>query len=329
MNRVIILLRAVGAFGLEAISVTALVLLAGATLMPAIAQGQILVANETGNTIGEYNLDGTTVKAPVVSGLNAPIPIAVSGADLFVSNDTTGTISEYILGATPGTITSSFPSLITGLPINTIGGLAVSGSDLFVTSTNGIGEYTLGATPGTIASSNPSLISLQVNELGLAASGSDIFATNGSAIFEYTTSGTAVNPSPLISGLNDAGGLSVSGTDIFVVNEVSDPNNHNGTIGEYSTSGLPLNASLLTGLNSPSGTAVFGSELFVADLDDGTIDEYTLGATPGTITSSILPLVSGLDAPVGIVVVPEPSAGALLCIGGVAVLALRSRRSKA
>ena len=39
----------------------------------------------------------------------------------------------------------------------------------------------------------------------------------------------------------------------------------NGTIGEYTTSGAVVNASLVSGLNYPFGIAVSGSNLFVAN----------------------------------------------------------------
>jgi hypothetical protein len=52
------------------------------------------------------------------------------------------------------------------------------------------------------------------------------------------------------------------------------------SIGEYTTSGATVNASLITKLSSPSGIAVSGSNLFVANGPTNTIGEYTTsGAT--------------------------------------------------
>src|ERR1017187_1279308 len=79
------------------------------------------------------------------------------------------------------------------------------------------------------------------------------------------------------------------GQDIFVANVAS------GTIGEYTTSGATVNASLVSGLSNPSGIAVSGSDLFVANQGSGTIGEYT--TTGATVNAS---LVSGLDNPSGI-----------------------------
>src|SRR5271154_5970011 len=98
---------------------------------------QVFVANFGGNTIGEYTTSGATVNASLISGLNSPGGIAVSGSDLFVVNASGTTIGEY---TTSGATVNA--SLISGLTCALA--IAVSGSDLFVTSSfsNTIGEYT-------------------------------------------------------------------------------------------------------------------------------------------------------------------------------------------
>src|SRR5690348_16161541 len=57
--------------------------------------GTIFVANSGDNTIGEYTTSGATVNPALVSGLNGPRFLAVSGGNLFVTNGTTGTIGDY------------------------------------------------------------------------------------------------------------------------------------------------------------------------------------------------------------------------------------------
>src|SRR4051812_5476431 len=76
-----------------------------------------------------------------------------------------------------------------------------------------------------------------------------IFVTNAvdGTVGEYTTAGATVNPA-LISGLSYAGGIAVSGSDLFVAN--------NGTIGQYTTSGATVNPTLISGLNFPRNIAV-------------------------------------------------------------------------
>ena len=66
----------------------------------------------------------------------------------------------------------------------------------------------------------------------------------------------------------------------------------NGTVGEYTTSGATVNASLISGLSIPQGIAVSGSDLFVANDGTGTIGEYTTSGA--TVNAS---LISGLSAP--------------------------------
>ena len=59
-----------------------------------------------------------------------------------------------------------------------------------------------------------------------------------------------------------------------------------GTIGEYTTSGATVNASLISGLSVPEGIAVSGSDLFVTT--SNTVSEYTIsGATVNAALISV------------------------------------------
>jgi Ca2+-binding RTX toxin-like protein len=82
--------------------------------------------------------------------------------------------------------------------------------------------------------------------------------------------------------------LSTSPRAIFVSNTDA------GTIGEYSASGAPINASLISGLSYPEGIAVSGSDLFVVSAGLGTIAEYTTDGTP--VNTSLVSGLSGADA---------------------------------
>ena len=62
----------------------------------------------------------------------------------------------------------------------------------------------------------------------------------------------------LFAGLALMSTNAARGDIIFVTNFGND------TIGEYTTSGTTVNASLISGLSSPEGIAVSGSDLFVA-----------------------------------------------------------------
>ena len=54
----------------------------------------------------------------------------------------------------------------------------------------------------------------------------------------------------LVTGLHGPVGIVVSGSDLFVANDAG------GTIGEYTTSGATVNASLISGLSGPIGLAL-------------------------------------------------------------------------
>ena len=78
------------------------------------------------------------------------------------------------------------------------------------------------------------------------------------------------------------------GGDIYVTNCIG----VSGSIGEYTTSGAVVNASLVPALNYPWGIAVSGSNLFVSNQYGNTIGEYT---TSGAVVNASL--ISGLNQP--------------------------------
>jgi hypothetical protein len=84
-------------------------------------------------TIGEYTTLGATVNSALVSGLDGPVAIAVSGSNLFVANLRGGTIGEYTTsGATVNA--SLVPGLSSALGIAVVpepgAGLLVMGGVL-------------------------------------------------------------------------------------------------------------------------------------------------------------------------------------------------------
>ncbi len=116
-----------------------------------------------------------------------------------------------------------------------------------------------------------------------------IFVTDiiNGTIGEYdAVTGVTIN-STLVSGLDMPAGLALAGNRLFVANE-------GGTVGEYTTSGATVNASLIS-IGIPVGIAVSGNKLFVVDRANGTIGEYT---TSGAVVNASL--VSGLDSPFGL-----------------------------
>jgi len=79
--------------------------------MAATLKAQNLYVGNLGNyTIGEYGLDGSTVNTSLISGLNYPVGLAISGDDLFVANFYGDSVGEY---TTSGATVNA--SLISGL----------------------------------------------------------------------------------------------------------------------------------------------------------------------------------------------------------------------
>jgi len=285
--------------------------------------GLLFITNTTGNTIGEYTDSGVPVNPSLITGLHGPVGIAISGSNLFVANSGNGTIGEY---TTSGAAVNA--ALISGIsgPV----GIALSGSNLFVASGgsgNGkIGEYD--ATTGTPI--NAALITGLSAPYGVAVSGSELYLTNGG-----TSQAGGFNLSPLtlnllISGLDLPDGIAQSGSNLFVANACSGipgPTCGMGTIGEYdATTGVPINAALVSGLSWPVGIALSGSHLFVANSTGNTIGEYD-AITGAPINAA---LITGLNNPQGIAIlsaVPEPSGLALLSTAllGIGIARCRSR----
>ena len=76
------------------------------------SRAQIFVANGGSDTIGEYDATtGAPINPALISGLNGPLDVALSGGNLFVTNFLAGTIGEY--NATTGAPRNS--ALVSGL----------------------------------------------------------------------------------------------------------------------------------------------------------------------------------------------------------------------
>jgi hypothetical protein len=138
--------------------------------------------------------------------------------------------------------------------------------------------------------------------LGLCLTGlvdaQDIFISNDgtgpglppAVISEYNPSGSLVNsftlPVPYPSQ------LVISGNDLFIDSE------YNGTIGEYTTSGVTINANLLNVSDSFGGDmAISGNDLFVSTTagTGGTIEEFSINGGVAQLVNS--DLVSGVEGP--------------------------------
>lgn len=277
---------------------------------------------------------GAAINTSLVTGLASPHAVTVSGDNLLVSNwNGFNSVSEYTVSGASVAV-----PLLHDVQQG-VGGIAVSGADMFISNYLGttVSEYT-----ATGALVNSSLITLKVGAgpYGIVVSGNDLFVAvnefnkgaGAGYISEYdATTGAQINAN-FITGLNQPEGIAISGNGFFVVNNGDDNNAAgpltDGTVGEYDlTTGAAINSALVTGLNQPVGVAVLGNDLFVTSNPNGStaglIGEYD-ATTGATINASF---VTGLDDPQGIAVfAPEPSTWIMLVIGAATLLACGVRK---
>jgi hypothetical protein len=177
-------------------------------------------------------------------------------AQLYVSNS--NAVGKY--NATTGApINANF---ITGLGAPVVefnlfvGGLALSGNNLFVASGGffgsaaRVGKYD--ATMGVAINAN--FITGTSGQLALSGDGTALFVVNSgntptSTVGKYNaTTGAAINAN-FITGLGAPVGIALSGNNLFV-GTISNPLN---TVGEYNaTTGAAINANFITGSTPPT-----------------------------------------------------------------------------
>jgi hypothetical protein len=164
-----------------------------------------------------------------------------------------------------------------------LGSLSMARAQIYVTGVrpDNVAEYNAAG-----ATVNSTLLSQSTLDLpyGIALSGPDLFVTNyAGTIGKYNaTTGATINAS-LISCFTPTA-ITASGGDLFVVYDL-------GIVGEYTTSGATVNASLFSIYPYQIyGIAVSGGDIFVTT-QHNTIAEYT---TSGTLVNASL--VSGVSA---------------------------------
>src|SRR5215470_6164134 len=135
------------------------------------------------DTIGAYTTSGDTVNPALISGLNTPLGIAVSGSNLFVANLNGGTIGAY---TTSGDTVN--PALIS---LNAPADIAISGSNLFVSGNGDVSppNGTIGVYTTSGDTVNPALISGLSVPRGIAISGSLLFVVKADLLPGFGTIG--------------------------------------------------------------------------------------------------------------------------------------------
>jgi len=155
----------------------------------------LYVANGGNNTIGVYDVTGTTsvtINANFITGLDNPHGIAISGNYLYVSNYNSGTIGVYnVSDTTSVTINANF---ITGL--NGPYDIAISDNYLYVANYNSgtIGVYNVSDT--TSVTINANFITGLDNPTGIAIGGNYLYVSCAdiTAVYvdQYSSEGSIV-----------------------------------------------------------------------------------------------------------------------------------------
>ena len=275
------------------------------------ANAQLYVTSDSGNKVGTYNYNGSTINSSLITGLSGPYGLATNGSSIFVGNIGNNTVTKYSLDGTPqGTF--SVPGAI---------GLAVLGNTLYAADyTSGV-INTYNATTG--AALNLNFITGLDNPRGLAFDTSgNIFVTNfGSGnIGKYNATTGAEIDAEFITGVTHAFGITLDGDDMYVSNFDFTIN----TIGKFNAAdGSVINRSFVTEIGNPTGLVVHDGSLYAASYAFSTIGQFST-ADGSAINRN---LITGLANPIGLIAVPEPGTYALLALSGVAFLAFRKRNS--
>jgi DNA-binding beta-propeller fold protein YncE len=175
-------------------------------------------------------------------------------------------------------------------------GIAASGGELFVTNryTQTVSKYGVSGAPinaPLMSTREPTAIAVDDGFIYVASFGY-------STVSKYTTAGVLVN-SNLISPLPGSQGfmtIAVADGKVFTTSL----GNNGGYLSVHSTSGAPINTSLISDLNYPAGLAVSGNSIFISEVNSSRISKYALDGT--LIAQSLIP---DLHAPRGMAIVGD------------------------
>jgi streptogramin lyase len=244
--------------------------LAGSAGMAADLNGNVWVANSTGNSAVALDLLSGNIALkygpyPAAAELNAPLQVAVDGTNVWFTNSGNNTLTEIIPSPTFATATYNFYS---GGGLNTPNGIAlyrvfpVGGFSIWVADQGGDSISEFAPTSGGATSGNTYTGGGVTTPVGAAVDGSgDIWVTNPStnSVTELTSSGAAASAGvPWTGGgLDGPSGIAIDGSGNFWV-----ANTANSSLTELSPAGAALTPStgyLSASLQSPSQIAIDAS----------------------------------------------------------------------
>jgi streptogramin lyase len=264
-------------------------------------KGDVIVANNGGNSLTAFSPVGSYLTTVTTGGLNAPWGIAIDGSgNLWVSNNGNNTISEF---NSSGVANTSSP--FSGGGLTKPEGLAVDAqSHLWVAnpSTNVLSEFNV--TDGSAVSSSgittgglnsPDAVAVDDNgEIWVANSG------GSGSLSLYTALGAVASGSPFSDGgLSDPQGVAIdSNNSAWVANSGANVVSEFASTGVLSTSGYSGG-----GLDGANSVAVDATDRkWIANRTGNSITEL---AANGSAISPTTGYLGGLHAPVSIAVDPS------------------------
>lgn len=315
-------------FAFMAIMISAISILCGSFVQAAA----IYITNNTNSTtagsVVGYTYNGVTVSAGItgfttIAGLNGPYAITSDGTNLYTGSlqgtGTGSTINKYTLaGANVSVPLISAPGPTRGLA--TYNGFLYQAG----TTSSVITKYSTSSGSGTsfITGLTPNIahnIAIDAANNIVYVSSYDSQLNGGGQVGSYNLTTGAVITANLISGvgLGGAFGLALDGAgDLFISGA------NTNVVSKYVIATNDLTTGFINiGSGGVQGIAIDGTDLYVVQNTAGKIGKYSTINASGTSS-----FISGLTAPEAIVVIPEPSSVALICIGGAAFVVWTTRR---
>jgi hypothetical protein len=230
------------------------------------APSHVYIANLVNVYVCSINLtDGSLTGCAVTgSGFQGPAGIALTGGRAYVANSyvVSGPSVSVCDVAADGTLTGC---ALTAANVSSPEAMSINGATLYVADGNTGGvAYCAILSDGSLP--NCGLTATSFNAFGMVAGFGKIYASDNSGSVEVcavATDGSLSSCAPTGNGVSGTGGLSLTASLVYVVNDAVPavnvcPINLGGTLGNCTASALPAGA-------NPIDVLVVGSHAYVGD----------------------------------------------------------------
>ena len=246
----------------------------GITYGVAVDASHVYWVNNSTDSIGRSNLDGTSPNQSFITGGDGITGLAVNSNHIYWTNNTGNTIGRANLDGTG--VNQSFITGATGPS-----GVAVDSTYIYWANNTGntIGRATLDGT----TSVNQSFITGASGPSGVAVDSRFVYWANsgGTTIGRATLDGTTSVNQSFITGASAPSGVAVDSSHVYWTNDSAN------TIGRANLDGTSPNQSFITGASAPSGVAVNSSFVYWTNDSANTIGRATLDGTTSVSQSFI------------------------------------------